>query len=314
MEYGSLGSTGIKLSRLALGTVELGLDYGFKDSLHYRRPDAQEAVRLIHRALDLGINLIDTARAYGDSEALIGRALKNMGAKRPLIASKVAISDGSMSDAKNSSKEITTSIETSLRALQTETIDLVQIHNTSTQILNTEEVIRALEDARLQGKVRLLGVSCDEEAVALRAVEMANFHVLQTPLNLLNRSIVPHVIPRATQQGIGILVRSAFLRGILTENVYSTPAPLSGLKNAALGLWEQFQGEALSLSELALRFCLSFGEVSSVIIGVRSISELESNIADASGNRLSPQQLNRILCMPLPDQLPVDPRKWGGLI
>lgn len=90
MEYQQLGNTGLLVSRVALGTVELGMDYGFRGSEHYRRPDPQEATRVFHRALDLGINLIDTARGYGTSAELIGKALKD----RPgdvVMASKVAI-------------------------------------------------------------------------------------------------------------------------------------------------------------------------------------------------------------------------------
>ena len=77
MEYQQLGSTGLRVSKVALGTVELGLDYGFRGSEHYQRPDPQEATRIVHRAMELGINLIDTARGYGTSEELIGKALKS---------------------------------------------------------------------------------------------------------------------------------------------------------------------------------------------------------------------------------------------
>jgi 1-deoxyxylulose-5-phosphate synthase len=314
MEYGWLGRTEVKVSRLALGTVELGLDYGFRDSSHYRKPEAHEAIRLIHRALDLGINLIDTARGYGGSEELIGKALKECATSRPLIASKVAVPDRTPEDAKNARKEILASIEASLRALQVETIDLLQIHNTSARILATEEAIRTLDDLRVQGKARFVGVSCDDEAVSLQALEMTNFRALQTPFNLLNRTIVPRVMPLAAQQGVGILVRSVFLRGILTDNVQATPASLSGLRDAALAIWKQFKGEARSLSELALRFCLSFEEVSSVIIGVRSITELEANIADASQGRLSPEQLDVVCRTPSADPALLDPRQWGGLV
>lgn len=314
MEHGWLGRTEVKVSRLALGTVELGLDYGFRGSSHYRKPEAHESIRLIHRALDLGINLIDTARGYGGSEELIGKSLKECATSMPLIASKVAVPDRSPEDAKNARKDILASVEASLRALQIETIDLLQIHNTSARILATEEAIRALEDVRAQGKARFLGVSCDDEAVSLQALEMTNFCALQTPFNLLNRTIVHHVMPLAARQGVGILARSAFLRGILTDNVQTTPAPLSGLKDAALALWKQFQGEARSLSELALRFCLSFEEVSSVVIGVRSVIELEANIVDASQGRLSQEQLDVVRRMPFADHVLLDPRQWGSLV
>src|SRR6267143_2447162 len=129
MRFRFLGNTGLQVSEVSVGTAEIGLDYGFKGSAHYSRPESSESIRLIRRALDLGINLIDTARAYGNSEEIIGMALK--GAQpSPYIVSKVFLSpEAEYTDFTALRHEIFTSIETSLKALRRDSIDLLLIHN-----------------------------------------------------------------------------------------------------------------------------------------------------------------------------------------
>jgi aryl-alcohol dehydrogenase-like predicted oxidoreductase len=92
MRYRSLGDTGLKVSEISLGTAEIGLDYGFRGNAQYGKPDTKESIRLLHTALDHGINLIDTARAYGNSEDVIGQAFEGMSFP-PYISSKVLLSE-----------------------------------------------------------------------------------------------------------------------------------------------------------------------------------------------------------------------------
>src|SRR6185436_10886997 len=115
MRYRSLGDTGLKVSEISLGTAEIGLDYGFKGTADYGKPDAKASIRLLHSALDHGINLIDTARAYGNSEEVIGQAFEGM-TSPPYIASKVFLSkDAAQKTFSALHEEIFTSIEASLR-------------------------------------------------------------------------------------------------------------------------------------------------------------------------------------------------------
>src|SRR5258706_10316303 len=93
MRYRPLGDTGLNVSEISLGTVQMGMDYGFKSNSDYGKPDVKESIRLLHAALDQGINLIDTARSYGDSEEIIGKAVEGMSCP-PYISSKVLLSKG----------------------------------------------------------------------------------------------------------------------------------------------------------------------------------------------------------------------------
>ena len=315
MEYRPLGNTGLCVSTLALGTVELGIDYGFRDSDHFRRPDPLDAIRLIRCAWDLGINLIDTAPAYGDSEKLIGKAFQEL-PHQAYIASKVTIPEADLNDGnwKRFCQNTIASIEASLDALQVETIDLIQIHNTSLAILQRGEVRRCFEEAQRQGKVRFVGVSCYEEDVSLEALNGSWIDTLQIPFNLLDRRMTSRVFSRAAVQGVGVLARSAFLRGVLTSQIDSIPDRLAPLKRTAVHALTELKGEVGTLSELALRYCLSFKEVSSVIIGVRSLSELEVNMANASKGGLSAEKIRRLHDISVEDQALVDIRNWGSLI
>lgn len=122
-----MGQTGLEVSEIRLGTVELGLDYGVPVAGEHLRPSEESAAHLLNRALDLGVNCIDTARAYGTSHEIIGWSLKGLRSEY-IIASKIAINDDGLTD-EELRKRVGASIAESLRALQTDVIDVLQIHS-----------------------------------------------------------------------------------------------------------------------------------------------------------------------------------------
>jgi aryl-alcohol dehydrogenase-like predicted oxidoreductase len=201
MQYSSLGNTNLKVSRLALGTVELGMDYGFRNSTHYKMPDVDQAIRIVDRSLDLGINFIDTARGYGESETILGRAL-HCKRDRVVIASKVAIDENYLNNSEKLRLVIEESIEKSLRALHVYTIDLLQIHNTHRKILANDVVLGTLSEAQTKGNFRFLGASCVGEKSAFAAFEFPQVRAMMIPLNILDRQMVPRVFPMAESQGV----------------------------------------------------------------------------------------------------------------
>src|ERR1039457_1305833 len=155
MNYRTLGRTDLRVSEISLGTVSLGADYGLPAPGEFGRPERRDAVRVIHAAADAGINLFDTAPAYGEAEALLGEAL----AKRNdcFVATKVSLP--SKVSATPLREQILASLEKSLRALNRETLDLVQIHNATVEVLQAAEMLEILSDAKRAGKIRSIGVS-----------------------------------------------------------------------------------------------------------------------------------------------------------
>jgi len=314
MRYRSLGDTGLKVSEISLGTAEIGLDYGFKGTADYGKPDAKASIRLLHSALDHGINLIDTARAYGNSEEVIGQAFEGM-TSPPYIASKVFLSkDAAQKTFSALHEEIFTSIEASLRALRLETLDLLLIHNTALEHLRRTEILACLGEAQQQGKVRFLGASCYGEEAPLAVLKESSFRALQVPFNVLDQTMNHQVFPEAAAQQVGIFVRSAYLRGVLTSQVHSIPERLAPLRSRALQVLAVLDHEVSSLAEAALRFCLSLSTVSSVVIGVKSVAELEGNLADASRGVLPEELMPPLQALSFGDDPIVDPRNWQDLI
>ena len=314
MRYRSLGDTGLKVSEISLGTAEIGLDYGFKGTADYGKPDAKTSIRLLHSALDHGINLIDTARAYGNSEEVIGQAFEGM-TSPPYIASKVFLSkDAAQKTFSALHEEIFGSIEASLRALRLERLDLLLIHNTALEHLRRTEILACLGEAQQQGKVRFLGASCYGEEAPLAVLKESSFRALQVPFNVLDQTMNHQVFPGAAAQQVGIFVRSAYLRGVLTSQVHSIPERLAPLRSRALQVLAVLDHEVSSLAEAALRFCLSLSTVSSVVIGVKSVAELEGNLADASRGVLPEELMPPLQALSFGDDPIVDPRNWQDLI
>jgi aryl-alcohol dehydrogenase-like predicted oxidoreductase len=284
------------------------MEYGFRCSAHYSPPFFDDAVALLRRAFDLGITLFDTAPTYGSGEALLGRAFDGA-SDRPHIATKVIVPEGD-----SAAEMIAASIESSLRSLRVEAIDILQIHNTTVETLEREDVMNALYTAQRAGKVRWLGVSVDDNLPALRALSTAGIETVQLPFNLLNQSSRCLVFPGVAKSGQSILVRSAYLRGVLTSRLNSIPEKLFELRRFAQDAFAVAQCEADTLAEAALRFCLSFAPVASVIIGVKTIAELESNLRDADRGALSPSTVEALAAFAVEDKTLVNPIHWGGLI
>jgi aryl-alcohol dehydrogenase-like predicted oxidoreductase len=288
------------------------MDYGFRGATNGARPDLKEGIRLIHKALDAGINCLDTAPSYGNSEIVIGEALKQTSVT-PTIVSKVLLPNISDNGTTNS-KEISSSIESSLQSLGIETLDILLIHNTSVNALKSEEVRTALQDAKQQGKVRFIGASCYADDLPAEVLSYPDFRVMQVPFNLLDQKMAAGFFQAALTNGIGVFARSIYLRGVLTPQVNCLPERLLPLKAAAFKALEIAGDEVRGLSELALRFSLSFSGVSSVLIGVKNVSELESNLADAERGVLSAELLTQLRTVDLGVSPMVDTRTWQDVI
>ncbi|MCC6364710.1 MAG: aldo/keto reductase [Bryobacterales bacterium] len=305
-----LGSTGLRVSTISLGTVELGMDYGFRGSDHFKRPDPADAARILHRAVELGINFLDTARAYGDSEAIIGRTLHDLH-PRPHISTKFAVPDSLPPGQLR--QHILDSVDSSLRALRVETIDLLQIHNTTEDLLARGELLDALLRLRQSGKIRHAGASLYGEPVAMRALHHREIHTLQVPFNFLDAKMSQRVFPQASRSGVGILIRSAFLRGVLTSRVHEVPPQLAKLRDKALEACAALAITPNELAETSLRFCLSHDAVSTVLIGVRTTEELDANVRAAAKGPLDDGALAVLSRFSMEEESLVNPTHWSEL-
>jgi aryl-alcohol dehydrogenase-like predicted oxidoreductase len=300
-----LGRTGLNVSALSLGTVSLGVDYGIEAPGEFGRPNDAEAIGLLRAAVDSGITLIDTAPAYGESERLVGLAV---GAdSRVVVATKV----NATAAASDVSGIVFASIESSLRTLKRDVIDIVQIHNATAALIAEGAVTDALLDAQRRGLVRAIGASVYGEEAALAVIRSGHYAVLQVAFSALDQRMGPIVLPAAEAAGVGVIARSAFLKGALTPKAQWLPASLAPLREAAAracdvlagGVWDR-------LPESAMRFCLSAPRVASVLTGARTIAELEAAVAAEAAGPLDPPALSGAGRLALTDERLLDPSTW----
>jgi len=309
MNYRQLGRTALRVSEIGLGTVELGLDYGVPVAGEHLRPPEEQAARLLNRALDLGVNFIDTARAYGASEEVIGRALKGRRGEY-ILASKLApIREEGQSD-QELREQVNASIAESLRMLQTDVIDLLQLHHTPVEVVKSGRVLAAARDVQRSGAVRFIGASTYGEDAPLAVLESGGYDTLQVAYNLADRTLEEKVLPLAQQQGVGIIVRSVLLRGVLTHRYIYLPDQLADLKAAIARLSSLVGTEAGSLSEMAYRFVLANPAVSTALVGTARIEELEAALAYADKDRLPPALVSAIREINVSDRSQLIPSNW----
>jgi aryl-alcohol dehydrogenase-like predicted oxidoreductase len=321
MEYRSLGRTGMHVSPLCLGAMMFGA---------WGEPDHQTSIKIIHRALDAGINFIDTADVYsqGESETIVGKALAGGRRDEVILATKVHGQMGVPVNAQvgtkgdpnrqgNSRRWIIREVEDSLRRLNTDWIDLYQIHRPDSDA-DHEETLSALTDLQRQGKIRAFGSSTypAEEIVEAQWTAqrrgLSRFMTEQPPYSLLVRGIEADVLPTCQRYGMGVLPWSPLGGGWLTGRYrtgaeqpeskrgaripgrfdLSNPANRAKLEAAeALAVLADEQG--ISLIHLAIAFVLQHPAVTSPIIGPRTMDHLESQLG-AADVVLTPEVLDRI--------------------
>jgi aryl-alcohol dehydrogenase-like predicted oxidoreductase len=289
MEYRTLGRTGIKVSPYALGAMMFGAG---------GNPDHDDSIRIIHKALDAGINFVDTADRYsaGESEEIVGKALKGR-RDHIVLATKV---NGPMGDDPNqrgnSRRWIMAEVENSLRRLQTDYIDLYQIHRPDPET-DIEETLSALTDLIRSGKVRAIGSSAMPASDIVEAQWVAErrglerFRSEQPCYSILNRGIEAEVLPVAQRYGMGTLVWSPLAKGMLTGRIRKgQPTDLrrariftSFADEARLDAVEQIiplaDKAGLRMTHLAIAFVIAHPGVTSAIIGPRTMEQLDDLLA-----------------------------------
>lgn len=303
MRYRTLGRTGIQVSPYALGAMMFGA---------MGNPDHDDSIRIIHRALDAGINLIDTADMYsrGESEQIVGKALKGR-RDDVVLATKVW---GPMSEDPNqrgtSRRWIMQAVEGSLRRLQTDHIDLYQVHRPDPTV-DVEETLSALTDLVRSGKVRAIGSSTFPASDIVEAQWVAErrglerFRSEQPTYSILSRGIEREVLPVAERYGMGTIVWSPLAQGMLTGRVrrgqqtdLRRAAVFSHLSDEArIDAVEQLipvaEAAGVSLTHLAMAFAIAHPGVTSALLGPRTMEQLDDLLAGAEV-RLSDSVLDAI--------------------
>ena len=309
MQYANLGRTNLRLSAVGLGTVQLGMAYGWD---HQPPPPDHRVIGLIHRALELGINYIDTAAAYGRSESLVGRACAGLKC-RPVIATKLSIRDADSTQLLTGQalrQSVEQSLSQGLQTLGVDVLELVQLHSLDTRFA-TPELLDLLAEYCQRGWVRYWGVTTYGEEAPLDALDHPELiSALQIPYSALDRRMELKVIPRARAQGTGVVLRSVFLQGILSHRLDSLPASLAGLPPLVAPLLRLARDAGMELAELALRFAAFASGAHSAIFGTTSVSELEANIRAVEAGPLPPDLVAAVRAIAVADSALLNPGNW----
>lgn len=289
MNYRVLGKSGLKVSEIGFGAWAIGgMDWGPK-------VEDSEAIAALHKAIDLGVNFIDTADVYGHghSEELIASVRKER-EEELLIATKAGNNfyEGDRHQ-DFSRKYLMFAVEQSLKRLGVDALDLLQLHGPDAEEIKKGEIFEVLDTLKQQGKIRFAGISVrsfhDDEGVL--AIQSGKVDVLQVRYNLLEWGPVDEVFPLAKEHNIGIIVRIPLLFGVLTgkftratrfpdgdhrqENL--SPEKLAQYLNQLVKLFFLFQGKEVSMAQTSLRFILSNDVVSTVIPGAKRPSQAAEN-------------------------------------
>ncbi len=298
MEKRLFGQTGMEVSVLGFGGAEIGLE-GLEPS---------EVEQLLGKALDAGLNVIDTAECYGESESLIGQTVS---ARRDefYLFTKCGHPHGMESEANWTPASILRSIERSLERLRTDRVDLVHLHSCSEAVLRKGDAIAALQSAREKGYTRFLGYSGDSHA-ARYAIECGAFDSLQTSLNIADQEAIDLTLPLAREKKMGVIAKRplanvAWKTGRKPESSYHHPY-WDRLRMLRYDFLQSARPEKAIAR--ALRFTLSVPGVCTAIVGTTKPDRWEENARLLEGGSLGKEEFDAI-CHRWEE---VAPKTWIG--
>ncbi len=286
---------GVPVSALSLGTVQLGVDYGIHNETG--KPDRTQAFAILEEAVRQGVTVLDTARGYGDSEAVIGAWLREHGSdpsfRAPFVVTKAGKLDHTSPSAVKDS--LRRSAEASLRALGLEKLPLLMLHTCDDYNQDPEAVSMAFEDLQREGLIGLKGISAYSRH-DYRAIASSGFDAVQVPVNLFDwKQIESGGLAALRDAGMLVFIRSVYLQGL----VFQDPAALDPRMEFARGTLEVFRNFCrrwdLSPARLAVAFGLSLPEADSLVLGSETVSQVRENASLVeSVPRLSASQMEEL--------------------
>jgi aryl-alcohol dehydrogenase-like predicted oxidoreductase len=311
MQYRELGRTGWRVSAISFGAWAIGSEWG--------KVDDEQSLAALHRAVDLGVNFIDTADVYGDgrSERLVAE-LRRQRSETIYVATKAGRRLSPHTADGYNRKNLTAFVERSLKNLDTETIDLLQLHCPPTEVYYRSEVFGVLDDLVKQGKLRYYGVSVEKVEEALKAIEYPNVQSVQIIFNIYRQRPSELFFREAVRRKVGILARVPLASGMLTGKLKPDTKFESNDHRAfnrhgeAFDRGETFAGvdyetglqtvdelrslvpTGMSMAQFALRWILMFEAVTCAIPGAKRPAQAEENVGAADLPPLSREAMTKI--------------------
>ena len=299
----------LDISVFSLGTVQLGMDYGLGD--HTAKPSKEYAFSILDEAINKGVNMLDTANNYGDSERVIGEWLKTVdNTKKPMIVTKIGPFDHSNPEALK--KDILAQTEKCLQTLDVDQIDILMVHNYDDYEKNPEIVKEVFDDIKKSGKTRFTGISVYSRHDYF-CVARSGFDSVQIPLNIFDWTQIDNGgIKALADAGMMIFTRSVFLQGL----VFLSPKDIDPRMDFCVPYIEKFLDFCdrfkLSPSVLAMSFALSVSGVASLVLGCQTLEQLDNNCEMIDSVRILTNEEMQKIHDAFADIDPrvIDPRCW----
>lgn len=302
MKKRDLGKTAIEVSEIAFGSVEIGMPYGIGVESREDMLSEEGAIELLNKALDSGINFFDTARMYGNSEQIIGKAFKNRRNEIVLCTKCPHLKDnnGELPKGAEIDKIIINSFNESLDALKTDFIDVLMLHQVDNEILENREIADTFLKLKREGRIKATGISTYTIEETKKAIDLGIWDVIQLPFNLMDQRQAS-LFEQARQKGVGIVVRSILLKGLLSDRGKNLHPALKDVEKHIEKFDVFLDRINLSLPELAIKFGLSYPEVSAVLVGLDKMAYLKQTLKAANGIYLNEEELERVIDLSYPD-------------
>lgn len=313
MKKRKLGKTGIDVSEIAFGGVEIGIPYGIGVNSKADMLSRNDAVALLHEALDKGVNFFDTARLYGESESIMGEAFHDR-RERIVLATKCRHfkdSYGNIPSYNTLKNIIETSLHESLGFLKTDFADVFMLHQADLNILANDDVLHVFSELKAAGKIRAIGASTYSEEETRVAIDRG-WDVVQLPFNLMDQRQMQN-FKLAEEKGTGLVVRSVLMKGLLSNKGRDLHPALRDVESHIKKYRDLLTEDIAEISTLATKFALSFAGVSSVLVGIDRSEYLDKAIVSLSGRLLNDDELARAKSLAYPKPGFLDLPYWDKM-
>ena len=309
-----LGQTGMYVSEIAFGGVEIGMPYGIGVKSKADMISEPKAISLLHEAIESGINFFDTARMYGASESIMGQAFRDRRGQVVICTKCSHFRDrgGNLPPAEKLKKIIKNSLKASLNKLQTTFIDVFMLHQADVEIIENEMIAKIFANLKKEGTIRATGVSTYTLDETRKAINSGVWDVIQLPFNLMDQS-QEGPFSLAVEKGIGIMVRSVLLKGILSEKGKNLHPALKDVEIHLKHYDELLNESTPDLAALAIKFALSFKDVSSVLVGIDRMDYLHKSLTAADSVYLDEKALSRARQLAYPHPEFLDLTSWDRM-
>lgn len=303
-----LGRTGLNISRIGLGTAEIGFAYGIGSRY---LPSEKEAIQFLQLAVDLGITYFDTACFYGLAEERIGKS--EIGRIPDIvIATKCGqfLEAGEDPRGEELERRLREQVEMSLKNLNTECIPLLMLHGGSVAQLERGELVEIFRKFQREGKAKFFGISTRGEENTLAAIKCAFFEVILVAYSILDQRMTEKVLPLALDKKIGVVNRSVLLKGALTPLIEKLPSSLGLLKINSQKAKAVARRLGIDLPALAIRFTLSNDAISNSLIGTNNVENLKEAVKAVEAGPLKEDVVLELKNLAINDPYQVDPFLW----